>query len=51
MPAAPCPPPLTPVQGPSSEALHLGHLVPFLFTKYLQVGLRALPRSCELSVQ
>lgn len=23
-------------RGPSSEALHLGHLVPFLFTKYLQ---------------
>lgn len=24
------------LQGPSSEALHLGHLVPFLFTKWLQ---------------
>ena len=23
-------------RGPSSEALHLGHLIPFLFTKYLQ---------------
>jgi len=23
-------------RGPSSESLHLGHLVPFLFTKYLQ---------------
>ena len=23
-------------QGPSSEALHLGHLVPFMFTKWLQ---------------
>ncbi|CEO96949.1 tryptophan--tRNA ligase [Plasmodiophora brassicae] len=23
-------------RGPSSEALHVGHLVPFLFTKYLQ---------------
>jgi tryptophanyl-tRNA synthetase len=23
-------------RGPSSEAMHLGHLVPFLFTKYLQ---------------
>ena len=22
--------------GPSSNAMHLGHLVPFLFTKYLQ---------------
>ena len=26
----------TPVQGPSSDALHLGHLIPFFFTKYLQ---------------
>jgi hypothetical protein len=25
------------LQGPSSEALHLGHLVPFMFTKWLQV--------------
>lgn len=25
-----------PTQGPSSEALHMGHLVPFLFTKWLQ---------------
>ena len=24
------------MQGPSSEALHLGHMIPFLFTKYLQ---------------
>ena len=23
-------------RGPSSESLHLGHLVPFMFTKYLQ---------------
>jgi tryptophanyl-tRNA synthetase len=23
-------------RGPSSEALHLGHLIPFMFTKYLQ---------------
>ncbi|GKD43974.1 tryptophan--tRNA ligase, partial [Tanacetum coccineum] len=23
-------------RGPSSEALHLGHLVPFMFTNYLQ---------------
>jgi tryptophanyl-tRNA synthetase len=23
-------------RGPSSEALHLGHLLPFIFTKYLQ---------------
>lgn len=24
------------VQGPSSGSLHMGHLVPFLFTKWLQ---------------
>jgi hypothetical protein len=24
-------------RGPSSDALHLGHLIPFMFTKYLQV--------------
>lgn len=23
-------------RGPSSDALHLGHLIPFMFTKYLQ---------------
>ena len=23
-------------RGPSSESLHMGHLVPFMFTKYLQ---------------
>ena len=23
-------------QGPSSDALHLGHLIPFMFTKWLQ---------------
>lgn len=23
-------------RGPSSEALHLGHMIPFMFTKYLQ---------------
>lgn len=27
-------------RGPSSEALHLGHLVPFMFTKYLQDAFR-----------
>ena len=26
-------------RGPSSEAMHLGHLVPFMFTKWLQVEL------------
>jgi tryptophanyl-tRNA synthetase len=24
------------ISGPSSDAMHLGHLLPFLFTKYLQ---------------
>ena len=26
-------------RGPSSDALHVGHLVPFFFTKYLQDGM------------
>jgi len=25
-------------RGPSSGAMHIGHLLPFLFTKWLQVG-------------
>ena len=25
-----------PMQGPSSGSLHMGHMVPFLFTKWLQ---------------
>lgn len=29
-------------RGPSSESLHLGHMVPFMFTKYLQVALDAV---------
>lgn len=29
-------------RGPSSESLHLGHMVPFLFTKYLQEALDAI---------
>lgn len=33
-------------RGPSSEALHLGHLVPFMFTKYLQDAFR-----CPLVIQ
>ena len=33
-------------RGPSSEALHLGHLVPFMFTKYLQDAFK-----CPLVVQ
>jgi len=33
-------------RGPSSDALHLGHLVPFMFTKWLQDALR-----CPLVIQ
>lgn len=33
-------------RGPSSEALHLGHLIPFMFTKYLQDAF-----NCPLVVQ
>ena len=29
-------------RGPSSESLHLGHMVPFMFTKYLQDALDAI---------
>lgn len=29
-------------RGPSSESLHLGHMVPFMFTKYLQEALDAV---------
>jgi tryptophanyl-tRNA synthetase len=29
-------------RGPSSEALHLGHLIPFMFTKYVQAVLDSL---------
>lgn len=29
-------------RGPSSESLHLGHMVPFMFTKYLQNALDAI---------
>ncbi|MBS0629493.1 MAG: tryptophan--tRNA ligase [Verrucomicrobia bacterium] len=29
-------------RGPSSESLHLGHMVPFMFTKYLQTALDAI---------
>ena len=28
-------------RGPSSEALHLGHLIPFMFTKWLQDAFKA----------
>eukprot|EP00958_Prasinococcus_capsulatus_P021974 scaffold3051_cov419-Prasinococcus_capsulatus_cf.AAC.5 len=31
-------------RGPSSEALHMGHLVPFMFTKYLQKTLQRSAR-------
>lgn len=33
-------------RGPSSEALHLGHLIPFMFTKWLQDAFK-----CPLVVQ
>lgn len=33
-------------RGPSSDALHLGHLVPFIFTKYLQDAF-----GCQLVIQ
>jgi tryptophanyl-tRNA synthetase len=29
-------------RGPSSEAMHLGHMIPFMFTKYLQDALDAI---------
>ncbi len=29
-------------RGPSSESLHLGHMVPFMFTRYLQQALNAI---------
>lgn len=29
-------------RGPSSESLHLGHMIPFMFTKYLQEALDAI---------
>lgn len=29
-------------RGPSSESLHLGHMIPFMFTKYLQDALDAI---------
>ena len=29
-------------RGPSSEAMHLGHMIPFMFTKYLQDALDAV---------
>jgi tryptophanyl-tRNA synthetase len=29
-------------RGPSSESMHLGHLVPFIFTKYLQEAFNAI---------
>lgn len=39
-------PPPTAGRGPSSEALHLGHLIPFMFTKWLQDAFR-----CPLVIQ
>ncbi|KAL7552643.1 hypothetical protein ACHAWF_015875 [Thalassiosira exigua] len=45
-PATPCPIYLYTGRGPSSAAMHLGHLVPFLFTQWLQRAFR-----CPLVIQ
>jgi tryptophanyl-tRNA synthetase len=45
-PTTPCPIYLYTGRGPSSGAMHLGHLVPFLFTQWLQKAFR-----CPLVVQ
>jgi len=45
-PTTPCPIYLYTGRGPSSGAMHLGHLVPFLFTQWLQKAIR-----CPLVVQ
>ena len=45
-PPSPCPIYLYTGRGPSSAAMHLGHLVPFLFTAWLQKAFR-----CPLVVQ
>lgn len=46
MPTTPCPFYLYTGRGPSSSAMHLGHLVPFLFTAWLQKAFR-----CPLVIQ
>ncbi|EED87369.1 probable tryptophanyl tRNA synthetase [Thalassiosira pseudonana CCMP1335] len=45
-PTGPCPFYLYTGRGPSSSAMHLGHLVPFLFTAWLQKAFR-----CPLVIQ
>lgn len=45
-PTTPCPFYLYTGRGPSSSAMHLGHLVPFLFTAWLQKAFR-----CPLVIQ
>ena len=45
-PTTPCPIYLYTGRGPSSAAMHLGHLVPFLFTAWLQKAFR-----CALVIQ
>ena len=36
-------------RGPSSEAMHLGHLIPFIFTKYVDMGmLMSIPQCIVL---
>jgi len=46
VPTTPCPFYLYTGRGPSSSAMHLGHLVPFLFTAWLQKAFR-----CPLVIQ
>lgn len=36
-------------RGPSSEALHLGHLIPFMFTLWLQKALGGCPLVIQLT--
>ena len=35
-------------RGPSSESMHVGHLIPFIMTKWLQVKLNISPTQCVL---
>jgi len=43
-----CAPSRRRAQGPSSEALHLGHLIPFHFTKWLQDAFKASAAQSKL---
>ena len=36
-------------RGPSSEAMHLGHLIPFMFTKYVVISFASVMQSpCDI---